>query len=550
MGEHFLTTLRALGVNDFFANPGTEFAPIIHGFETLSEDCVPRPHLCGHELLALNLAYGMALESISSGGQIRPAAVMTHANVGLANLSIGVIGASRMNVPIVLFAGHTSEIETGLGERDRNIHWSQDSRDQGSLVREYVKFECHLQDPESLEATLSRAVRIATTAPMGVVLITLSRDFLMKPLTPAKAVAGRWPEVIHGSSFRPQDIPQKLVQLHKESRRIVVITNRIGKLASGSKSLIEFSEKHQIGVLTPDDYYASFPISHSCFLGAKNERAFAEADLVYVLDTDVPWYPLSRGPREATIVHIGETPLWDTLPLRSHDIDIAIAADAASVLDALNTMESPTQNLQDRRTWMADLRFESPPEESILNTRCVAQTIGRSLKSGDTIWNELGLQHTDFGSIPTGSYFRSGAASPLGWAIGAALGYSMVDSGGVSKGTLNVVLGDGVLQLSPMLAAIQFFQDQIASGAEIRLRVFVLNNLGLKSIESNAKAQFPRIPDRARLTSFQSSLHYENLAHLCHGKGIVVNSAAELRAACEAPVGINQMEVINVQLHK
>lgn len=550
MGEHFLTTLRALGVNDFFANPGTEFASIIHGFETLSEDCVPRPHLCGHELLAFNLAYGMALESMSSGGQIRPAAVMTHANVGLANLSIGVIGASRMNIPVVLFAGHTAEVETGLGERDRNIHWSQDSRDQSSLVREYLKFECHLQNPESIEATLSRAVRIATTAPMGVVLITLSRDFLMRPLTPAKSVARRWPDVIHGSSYRTQDIPQKLVQLHKESRRVIAITNRLGRSASGAKSLIEFSERHQIGVMTPDDYYASFPISNSRFLGAKNEKALAEADLVYVLETDVPWYPLSRGPRAATVVHIGETPLWDALPLRSHDIDIAIAANAASVLDALSSLEASSQNLRSRQTWLADLRFESPPEDLNLNTRCVAQTIGRSLRPGDTIWNELGLQHTDFGSIPTGSYFRSGAASPLGWAIGAALGYSMGDSGGQSKGTLNVVLGDGVLQLSPMLAAIQFFQDRIAGGGEVRMRVFVLNNLGLKSIEKNAKAQFPGIPDRARLTSFQASLQYENLANLYNGKGIVVNSAAELRAACEARVGSNQMEVINIQLHE
>lgn len=525
MGEQLLLSLRALGVKDFFANPGTEFASLIHGFETLDRELIPKAHLCGHELLALNLAYGKSLAS-STQGQPEVAAVMTHANVGLANLSMGVIGANRMQIPMLVIAGHTSETETGYGARDKNIHWAQNARDQSASVREYVKFECHLRDPHALHATLARALAIAKSPPMGPVLVTLSRDFLMSPVDSSISV-NSWPASIERGKFRSTDLSADLLIKFRSAKRVVAITNRLGRSIENRQALVSWSDKHQIGILTPDDYYASFPIDHSGFLGSKNEKALREAELIFVFDTDAPWFPLLEGPRDAIVVHVGEVPLWDSIPLRSHKCDLAISADCGDVIAALMSVETSENVLSARNVWVRENRHQPQVCGSKLRPPSIAQDLNSSLRPGDTVWNELGLKHTDFVTLQAGSYFRSGAASPLGWAVGAALGHALEKPGT----TTNIVVGDGVLQLSPVLAMLQFIQDQFAKGVDLRIRLLVLNNGGLKSIEESVRAFFPDLNREVALTQHGPSLQYQELARLVGGSGKTIHTREELKAA-------------------
>ena len=60
------------------------------------------------------------------------------------------------------------------------------------------------------------------------------------------------------------------------------------------------------------------------------------ADLVIVIESDVPWLPGKEAPPAgARIVQIGEDPLYARYPMRGFPSDLTIAASSLSVLEAL-----------------------------------------------------------------------------------------------------------------------------------------------------------------------------------------------------------------------
>ena len=99
--EAFLRALADHGTDYFFANPGTDFPPIVEAFSRAKKTNakVPKPILVPHENLAVAMAHGAYL---MNG---RPQAVMVHVNVGTANTINNLTNLSRDRVPLILAAG-------------------------------------------------------------------------------------------------------------------------------------------------------------------------------------------------------------------------------------------------------------------------------------------------------------------------------------------------------------------------------------------------------------------------------------------------------------
>src|SRR5262245_18486336 len=168
-----LASLRRHGVEFFFANPGTDFPPIVEGFARgkLSGAKLPRPILVPHENLAVAMAHGAYL---MTG---RPQAVMVHVNVGTANTINNLINLARDGVPLLLAAGRTPVTEAGsFGARSRPIHWAQEMFDQAGMLREIVKWDDALRHPEQIGDVVARAYQAAMTSPRGPVYLVLPRE--------------------------------------------------------------------------------------------------------------------------------------------------------------------------------------------------------------------------------------------------------------------------------------------------------------------------------------------------------------------------------------
>ncbi len=178
--EIFLKTLAEHGVDYFFANPGTDFPPIVEAFTraTHSNAKFPQPVLVPHENLAVAMAHGAYL---MNG---RPQAVMVHVNVGTANTINNVTNLSRDRAPLILAAGRTPFTEKGsFGSRTRSIHWAQEMFDQAGMLRELVKWDYELKVPEQVADVAARAYEMTMTSPRGPVYLVLPREPLSAPVS-------------------------------------------------------------------------------------------------------------------------------------------------------------------------------------------------------------------------------------------------------------------------------------------------------------------------------------------------------------------------------
>jgi acetolactate synthase-1/2/3 large subunit len=525
VGEAILLRLKKLGVDYFFANPGTEFVSVIRGFRDLPKEHVPKPILAPHEFTAVSMAYGAYL---ANG---RAQAVMTHANVGAANALIGLIGAFRMNIPLIFISGMTSHSERQcLGHRDKLIHWAQESRDQAGMFREYVKWEIEIRDPSVVYDVLDRAMAIAMTEPRGPVAVSISRDLLVdEELLQA-------PETIQ---VRPAASPlpahadlETFFKRLAVAERPLVITNRLGAEKDAVRALLKISEQHALGVVTPDDYYMSFPGTHENHLGYRHGKSLDEADLVLVLDTEVPWYPVEKGPRvDAFVAHVGIDPLFKTLPLRSHRGDLFIQCGVKGFLEAVQKIETaPEVLLSKRRSWIRacqrPLSTVSKRLSSALSAESLSAVLSEFLDSDTVLINELGLEPAALSLTEPGTYFRSGSASPLGWGMGCGLGYAMADPDRVPI----ITVGDGVFYLSHVLGSLLVAQEQ---GLPILL--LVLDNGGMRSI---GKAVEPFYPDchgeLPLLGQGRPAVALEKIAEIYGGIGLRADSIPSLSSALDS----------------
>src|SRR4029077_9650675 len=178
--EAFLEQVRALGVVRYlFANTGTDHGPLIEALaKTAKEDPNDiQPIVVPHELAAVSMAHGYY--NVTQ----KPQMVLVHTLPGTANALGGIINANSSNVPLFLVAGRTPITESEMrGGKSQNIHWRQESRDQGNIVREFVKWDYEVRTNQNLAAVVSRAYKISMSEPRGPVYMTLPREWLAEAI--------------------------------------------------------------------------------------------------------------------------------------------------------------------------------------------------------------------------------------------------------------------------------------------------------------------------------------------------------------------------------
>ena len=331
--EDYLEALAAHGIDHLFCNPGTDFAPIVEAFARAARTNrkVPRPMVVPHENAALSMAHGYTMVTG------RPQAVMLHTNVGTANSINMLIDASRDRVPVLLTSGRTPFTETGAeGSRSAYIHWAQEMYDQAGMLREMVKWDYEMKRGDQAATVVDRALELAMASPKGPVYLSSAargagrgrcrrRRRAIARIAPARAHRCR----------RPADIDQ-LADWIATARAPVVITGLLGQDPRDAVVLARLAERWALPVIPYNTRYFAMSANHPMFQGSMPGPLLDDADLVIVIECDVPWMPSKEAPPAgARIVQIGEDPLYARYPMRSFPSDLTITATALSVLEAL-----------------------------------------------------------------------------------------------------------------------------------------------------------------------------------------------------------------------
>ena len=89
-------------------------------------------------------------------------------------------------------------------------------------------------------------------------------------------------------------------------------------------------------MVTPASPFVSFPNTHDFHLGVSSAPYIKDADVVVVVESDVPWYPFQgKPPENAKVIQIARDPNYGGIPIRNFPKDISIGGDPKLALELL-----------------------------------------------------------------------------------------------------------------------------------------------------------------------------------------------------------------------
>ncbi|WP_168879669.1 thiamine pyrophosphate-binding protein [Rhizobium sp. P28RR-XV] len=277
----FAETLRDLDLRYIALNPGASYRGLHDSLVNFTGGN-PEILLCVHEEAAVAIAHGWA--KVTG----KPMAVALHSNVGLLHGSMGIFNAFCDRVPMVV-VGATGPLDAA--KRRPWIEWIHTSQDQGSVVRDFVKWD---DQPGSISAgrdALIQGAAIAGTAPRGPVYInldaTLQEQELSEPLPVADFSRRRAPK----SPAPDPDLVRQAFGILSGATNIVVMAGRLSRDDDDWNRRIGLVERLSARLLADFKIGSVFPSTHpavvSCagfFLDAPSKEALKSADVIVNLD--------------------------------------------------------------------------------------------------------------------------------------------------------------------------------------------------------------------------------------------------------------------------
>ena len=275
-------TLRALDIPFVALNPGASFRGLHDSLVNHLGNERPQMLLCLHEEHAVALAQGYA--KVTG----KPLAVVVHSNVGLFHATMAIFNAWCDRMP-VLILGATGPVDAT--KRRPWIDWIHTARDQGAIVRNFVKWDDQPASPSAAQESLVRANWIAKTQPMGPVYVNLDVSIQEMPIQNGSTVfdvAAHMPVV----SYSPSDeVLRDIASRLQAATNPVILVGRVSRSEEAWAQRIALAEALGAKTLTDLKVGAGFPTDHplsfaapSVFPTSETMATIAVSDLVLSLD--------------------------------------------------------------------------------------------------------------------------------------------------------------------------------------------------------------------------------------------------------------------------
>ena len=544
--EAFLALLKSRGIDWLFANAGTDFAPVIEALVRGRKVGIAMPEAVpiAHETTAVAMAHGFYLVTG------KPQAVMVHVNVGMANALMGIINASRDQVPMLFASGRTPLTEKGLtGSRDLPIHWGQEMFDQGSMLREFVKWDYELRAGVQVEAAVDRALSAAMSEPRGPAYLSLPREVLAEPWTGGPIASAATLKPASAAYPDPVAIAEAARILGSAERPLIIAG---GNDASAFGAVAAFAERLAIPVAHFWPRRLALATDHPMHAGFDVMPRLETADVVLVLDVMVPWLPvrheLAKGCR---VIQIGPDPSFSRVPFRSFPGDVVIRSGVGAALAQLGTalpkaspkrVKAITGELAAERARRAEAH--TAPPSGLCTNAWVSRCLDRHKGDDAIVFGELGCDASAMTFKHADSYFGHPIAGGLGWGVPAALGAKLA----LPDRLVIACVGDGSYMFANPVAC-----HQTAAALKLPILTVVFNNEVWNAVRKSTRAVYPKGHAAASndmpLSSLAPSPAFEKVIEASGGLGLRVETPAELDGAIQeaiAAVRGGRQALINV----
>jgi acetolactate synthase I/II/III large subunit len=438
VGDAIVAAMQAGGVDHLFFTSGSEI-----GFY---QEAIAKSRAHGHnnpmrlvtvplEHVSLNAALGFA--AVSG----RPAATAAHVDCGTLHYGGAIHTAWRSSLPVIMTAGFPPTAASGTmnGARDEGGHlWMQEVFDQNGIVRNYTKWSHQLAYQDNPGVIASRAIQVARSEPCGPVYLTVPKELSLLPVRDARFPSADQLGIPRPAAPNMQSVAELTERLIGAKNPVVVVSGS-GRNTESVPALVSLCETLGLAVVdSASKAYLSFPYDHPLFQGA---TALKDADVVLVLEADIPWVPGRNSPPEgAYIAVVAHDPVRLRFPIYEFTAQLRIASDPLLSIHAIAAAAEATLTAKDKaRIAERSARLGKASDKRYADYEAAAKAQATTTPI-DPSWasylltqalddncilldDTLGgnpVQHYLRNSWP-GSYFK-GAGSSGGWAPGAAFG--------------------------------------------------------------------------------------------------------------------------------
>ncbi|HEX5279601.1 MAG TPA: thiamine pyrophosphate-binding protein [Micropepsaceae bacterium] len=285
--------LRRLGCEYVSLNPGASYRGLHDSIVNHLGNERPGILLCLHEDHSVAIAHGYARVTG------HPMACVLHANVGLLHGMMAVFNAWCDRAPLLVL-GATGPLASE--KRRPWIDWIHTMRDQGGLVRNFVKWDDQPSSPESLVESMTRAWLLTRSQPAGPVYVCLDAGLQEAKLEREPD----WPDL---ARFQPPSPPRpapsdiaRAADMLARAERPLILFGRGSRDTPAWQARIRLAEKLGACVMTDLKTGAMFPTSHPAHvvppfnaLTRSAREVVAEADCLLSLD----WADLGGALKQA-----------------------------------------------------------------------------------------------------------------------------------------------------------------------------------------------------------------------------------------------------------
>ncbi len=348
-GSDFMVdTIRSLGIGYMTSNPGSSFRGLHESVVNYGGNKNPEFITCLHEESAVAMGHGYA----KAAG--KPLAAACHGTVGLQHAAMAVYNAWCDRAPVIIFAGNRIDAEL----RRPGVEWAHAVQDAVKPLRDFVKWDAMPLSLQHFAEATVRAYKIATTPPMGPVVIVVDAE-LQEQAAEHTAEIPKYSATVppQGDENALEEAAQWLVK----AERPLIIADRLARTPAGMQHLVDLAEALQAPVIDKLGRM-NFPTGHYLNQSGLARRYLREADVILGLELNDFWGSVAR---------VRDLPQREEMPLTSPDVKLI------SVGTGDLYLKSNYQNFQ--RFLAVDLAIAGDAEVSLpILTRLIQERLSSS----------------------------------------------------------------------------------------------------------------------------------------------------------------------------
>jgi thiamine pyrophosphate-dependent acetolactate synthase large subunit-like protein len=274
--------LRKIGVKYIALNPGASYRGFHDSLVNYLGNDAPKMLLCLHEDHVISIAHGYAKVTD------QPMGAVLHSNVGLMHGSMGIFNAYCDRMPMIV-VGATGPVAPE--KRRPWIDWIHTAKDQGALVRDYVKWDDEPRSPEGIVEAFVRGMHLTSAEPRAPVYICLDaglqEEKLSRPIELPEMA--RYPQP--APSQANAEVTERVADALIAAERPVLLIGRGSRGQAAWDRRVHLAELLGASVITSIRERAAFPTDHplqaappSFWLTPVGKKVIADADAILSLD--------------------------------------------------------------------------------------------------------------------------------------------------------------------------------------------------------------------------------------------------------------------------